>query len=60
MHSLKDQMQVPEKDAIIQALKECNCVMTKAEHKLGVPEREIGYKIRKHGIRKEVGCESQR
>lgn len=57
MHSLKDQMQVPEKDAIIQALK---CVMTKAEHKLGVPEREIGYKIRKHGIRKEVGCESQR
>lgn len=60
MTSLKDQIRDLEKDAIIQALKESDWVMAKAARKLGITERMIGYKIRKYGIRKEVGHESKR
>jgi transcriptional regulator with GAF, ATPase, and Fis domain len=38
-----------------QPLRDCNWVMAKAARKLGITERMIGYKIRKHGLRiKEV------
>ena len=44
-----------ERDEIIHALKECNCVRARAARRLGITERMIGYKIKKYGIRiKEV------
>jgi Nif-specific regulatory protein len=54
MDSLKDRMKEIEKDEIMQALKECNWIMSRAARKLGITERMIGYKIKKYNIRKEV------
>jgi hypothetical protein len=52
MKSLKDKVVDIEKEAIINALKECNWVMAKAARELGITERMIGYKMKKYGIRK--------
>jgi Nif-specific regulatory protein len=55
MSSLKDKIKDIEREEIINALKECNGVMSRAARKLGISERMIGYKIRKYGIiKKEV------
>jgi len=53
MDSLKDRVKEIEKEAIINALKECNWVMAKAAKSLGITERIIGYKMEKYGIKKE-------
>jgi transcriptional regulator with GAF, ATPase, and Fis domain len=52
MKSLKEKVVEIEKEAIVDALNECNWVMSKAARKLGITERIIGYKIRKYGIRR--------
>ena len=58
--SLRDKVADIEKDAIINALKECNWVMAKAARELGITERMIGYKIKKYGITKEVKKDEKR
>jgi Nif-specific regulatory protein len=56
MESLKQKLREIEKDEIIHALKECNCVRTRAARRLGITARMIGYKIKKYGLKiKEVG-----
>ena len=47
-----------EKEEIINALKECNGVMSRAARKLGITERMIGYKIKKYNIRKDEVIQS--
>jgi Nif-specific regulatory protein len=49
-HTLKDKIKDLEKDSILKALRECNCVQARAARKLGITERMIGYKIKKYGI----------
>ena len=53
MKSLKDKIVDIEKEAIINALNECNGVIAKEARKLGITERMIGYKIKKDRITKE-------
>lgn len=60
MISLKEKIKDLERQAIIEALKECDWVMAKAARELGITERMIGYKIKKYEIRKEVGGTSHR
>jgi Nif-specific regulatory protein len=56
MESLKKRLREIEKDEIVHALNECNCVRVRAARKLGITARMIGYKIKKYGLRiKEVG-----
>jgi Nif-specific regulatory protein len=52
--TLTEKVKEIEKEAILNALKECNWVMSKAARKLGITERMIGYKIKKYQIKKEV------
>ena len=54
MSSLTDKVQEIEREEILNALKECNWVMSRAARILGISERMIGYKIRKYKIRKEA------
>jgi Nif-specific regulatory protein len=55
MITLEERMKELEKDEIIHAVKECNCVRARAARRLGITERMIGYKIKKYGLRiKEV------
>lgn len=54
MSSLTDKVQEIEREEILNALKECNWVMSRAARILGITERMIGYKIRKYKIRKEA------
>ena len=54
MESLKDKVKEIEKEEILNALRECNWVMSRAARKLGITERMIGYKIKKYQIKKEV------
>ena len=54
MESLKDRVKEIEKEEIINALKECNWIMSRAARKLGITERMIGYKIKKYQIKREV------
>jgi transcriptional regulator with GAF, ATPase, and Fis domain len=54
MDTLTDKVKGIEKEEILNALRECNWVMSKAARKLGITERMIGYKIRKYNIRREV------
>ena len=54
MQSLKDKVKEIEKEEILNALRECNWVMSRAARKLGITERMIGYKIKKYQIKKEV------
>jgi Nif-specific regulatory protein len=53
MDSLREKVREMEKEEIINAMRECKWVMSRAAKKLGITERMIGYKIRKYGIRKE-------
>jgi len=53
MNSLKEKIQDIEREEILHALRECKWVRAKAARMLGITERMIGYKIKKHGIRKE-------
>lgn len=54
MSSLTDKVQEIEREEILNALKECNWVMSRAARILGITERLIGYKVRKYKIRKEA------
>jgi Nif-specific regulatory protein len=54
MQSLKDKVKEIEKEEILNALKECNWIMSRAARKLGMSDRMIGYRIRKYQIKKEV------
>ena len=55
MDSLKEKIRGIEKEEILRALTETNWVMARAARMLGITERMIGYKIKKYGIKKEVG-----
>ncbi len=52
MNTLRDKVKEMEREAIINALRECSWVMAKAARQLGITERMIGYKIKKYGIRR--------
>jgi len=52
MNTLKDKVKEMEREAIIDALSECNWVMAKAARQLGITERMIRYKIIKYGIKR--------
>ena len=54
MESLTERIQEIEKEEILNALRECNWVMSKAARKLGITERMIGYKMKKYQIKREV------
>ncbi len=43
-----------EKERIIESLKKCNFNQSKAARLLGITHRQIGYKIQKYGIMKEI------
>jgi transcriptional regulator with GAF, ATPase, and Fis domain len=51
---LKDKVKEIEKEEILNALRECNWVMSWAARRLGITKRMIGYKIKKYQIKKEV------
>ena len=55
MDSLKEKIREIEKEEILRALAETRWVMARAARMLGITERMIGYKIKKYGIKKEVG-----
>jgi Nif-specific regulatory protein len=55
MESLTEKVQEIEREEIMNALKECNWIMSRAARKLGITERVIGYKVKKYDIRKETG-----
>ena len=55
MESLTEKVKEIEREEIINAMKGCNWVMSRAARQLGITERMIGYKIKKYGLRiKEV------
>jgi transcriptional regulator with GAF, ATPase, and Fis domain len=54
MESLTERIQEIEKEEILNALRECNWVMSKAARRLGITERMIGYKMKKYQIKREV------
>ena len=54
MKTLKEKIEGLEKQMIINALRENGWVMARAAREIGITERMIGYKIKKHGIKKEV------
>lgn len=55
MVTLKEKVKEMEREEIISALKESDCVRARAARRLGITERMISYKIRKYGLRiKEV------
>jgi Nif-specific regulatory protein len=58
MESLKEKVKGLEKEEIINALKVCNGVMSRAARMLGITERMIGYKVKKYNIRKEEVVQS--
>jgi len=53
MESLRERVKEIEKEEIINALRECRWIMSRAARKLGITERMIGYKVKKYNIRKE-------
>ncbi|HBH61586.1 MAG TPA: hypothetical protein DDX85_07595 [Nitrospiraceae bacterium] len=56
--TLTDKIQDMEKQAILNALEECDWVQTRAARRLGITDRMIGYRIKKYRIAiKEVGKE---
>jgi Nif-specific regulatory protein len=55
MNSLKSKIELLEKEAIVNALGECEWVQARAAKKLGITERMIGYKIKKYKIRIKKG-----
>jgi Nif-specific regulatory protein len=54
MDTLTDKVRGIEKEEILNALRECNWVMSRAAKKLGITERMIGYKIKKYQIKRKV------
>ena len=54
METLTDKVKGIEKEEILNALRECDWVMSRAARKLGITERMIGYKIKKYKITREV------
>jgi transcriptional regulator with GAF, ATPase, and Fis domain len=55
MDTLRNRINMMEREEIINALRECNWIMARAARRLGITERMIGYKVKKYGIRvKEV------
>ncbi len=50
MVSLSNRIETYEKEAIINALRDCKNVMAQAAKQLGITERMIAYKIKKYGI----------
>jgi Nif-specific regulatory protein len=54
MESLKDRVKEIEKEEIMNAMMECNWIMSRAARKLGITERMIGYRIKKYNIRKDL------
>jgi transcriptional regulator with GAF, ATPase, and Fis domain len=54
MKSLTEKVQGIERDEIINALSECNWVMSRAAKRLGITERMIGYKIKKYHTERRV------
>jgi Nif-specific regulatory protein len=52
MDTLTDKVRGIEKEEILNALRECNWVMSRAAKKLGITERMIGYKIKKYQIKR--------
>ena len=57
--TLRDKVREIEKEEILNAMKECNWVMSRAARVLGITERMIGYKIRKYGIKREVDIQRE-
>jgi transcriptional regulator with GAF, ATPase, and Fis domain len=55
MESLREKVQEIEKEEIINALKDCKWIMSRAARKLGITERMIGYKVKKYKIQKKEG-----
>jgi Nif-specific regulatory protein len=53
MESLIEKVQEIEKEEIINALKDCKWIMSRAARKLGITERMIGYKVKKYKIQKK-------
>jgi len=53
MESLIEKVKEIEKEEIINALKDCKWIMSRAARKLGITERMIGYKVKKYKIRKK-------
>jgi transcriptional regulator with GAF, ATPase, and Fis domain len=60
MESLRDKVHEIEKQEILNALRECDWIMSRAARRLGITERMIGYKIRKYDIRKEVVAKGEK
>jgi len=50
MGSLTEKVKEIEREEIINAMNECNWVMSRAARKLGITERIIGYKIKSYNI----------
>jgi len=59
MESLRDKVHEIEKQEILNALRECNWVMSRAARRLGITERMIGYKIKKYQIKREVNLKTE-
>jgi Nif-specific regulatory protein len=53
MESLREKVKEIEKEEIINALKDCKWIMSRAARKLGITERMIGYKVKKYKIQKK-------
>jgi len=53
MESLIEKVKEIEKEEIINALKDCKWIMSRAARKLGITERMIGYKVKKYKIQKK-------
>jgi len=54
MITLTERIREIEREEILNALRECNWIMSRAARRLGITERMIGYKIKKYRIKKEV------
>ncbi|HXX80742.1 MAG TPA: helix-turn-helix domain-containing protein [Thermodesulfovibrionales bacterium] len=59
MESLRDKVHEIEKQEILNALRGCSWVMSRAARRLGITERMIGYKIKKYRIKMEVNLEAE-
>ncbi len=53
MESLREKAQEIEKEEIIDALKDCKWIMSRAAGKQGITETMIGYKVKKYKIREK-------
>ncbi len=54
MSTLKEIVEEVERQRILDALKTCNWIMTRAARQLGITQWIIGYKIKKYGLTKVV------